>query len=231
MNNRKDHIYEMPVSGSVSSVQVYMTRVFNLMAAGLGISGLASLIALSIPAFTLLLVKGLFWFFIIAELVVVVYLMRKIRTMAPASAMKWFFIYSAMNGLTLAPVFLLYTRTTVVSAFFICAGMFGGMAIWGATTRKDLSSIGAIASMGLLGLIIASVVNLFIGSSGFQLILSYIGVAVFTGLTAYDVQTIRMMALREDETGGSMAVMGALKLYLDFINLFLQILYILGGRR
>jgi uncharacterized protein len=231
MNDKNNDIYEMPVNGSISSAQVFMTKVFNLMAVGLGITGLASMLVMSIPALTLLLVRGLFWLFLIAEMVVVVYLLRKIKTLTPAAAMKWFLLYSGLNGLTLAPVFLCYTHTTVASAFFICAGMFAGMAFWGATTKKDLSSIGAIASMGLLGLIIASVVNLFIGSSGFQLILSYAGVAIFTGLTAYDVQTIRLMSSREEGSSGNLAVMGALKLYLDFINLFLQILYILGGRR
>jgi hypothetical protein len=166
---------------------------------------------------------------LIGELVLVFYLARSFTRMKPDTVLGWFLFYSALNGLVFSPIFLVYTSSSIASAFFIAAGMFGAMALWGLSTKKDLTSVGSLAFMGLIGIIIASLVNLFMQSSALQLWISYIGVGVFIGLTAWDAQKIKRMA--QAGAGGGAAVMGALALYLDFINLFLHLLYILGGRR
>lgn len=225
-NYSNDMQVARPTSEAVSN---YMQRVFTLMAMGLGMTGLLAFVAFQIQPLLLITLK-LQWLLLIAELGIVIYLSLKVYKMEARKAMVWFYTYAALNGLTLTPIFLVYAHSTIYNAFFITAGMFGGMAMWGYSTKKDLSSLGSILVMGLWGIILASVVNFFIGSSGFQLILSYACVGIFTGLTAWDVQKLKNLAMSGQMTGG-IAVMGALQLYLDFINLFLNILYILGGKR
>ena len=163
-------------------------------------------------------------------------LSARIQRIQASTATGMFLLYSALNGLTLSFVFLAYTRSSVASVFFICAATFGAFSIYGMTTNKDLTSMGSFMSMGLIGIIIASVVNMFIHSSGMSMIISYVGVIVFVGLTAYDTQKLKQMALTQpgdldDSVIRKGAIMGALTLYLDFINLFLMLLRIMGDRK
>jgi FtsH-binding integral membrane protein len=146
-----------------------------------------------------------------------------------------FVVYAALNGVTLSIIFLAYTQTSIVSTFFVCAATFVACSVYGWTTKRDLTSLGGFLFMGLIGIIIASVVNMFIGSSAMHMIISYIGVLVFIGLTAYDTQHLKNMALTQPDglEAGVIrkgAILGALKLYLDFINLFLMLLRIMGNR-
>jgi len=207
----------------------FMTRVFSIMGVGLALTAIVSLVTMNIPELLNFAVSYRTFLFI-AEIGIVIYLASRVTKMPPQTALLWFLGYAALNGLTLTPFVLIFAKATVASAFFISSAMFGGMALWGATTKKDLSSIGSIAFMGLFGIIIASIVNIFLRSSGMQMIISYVGVAVFTGLTAYDVQKLKRLAHSNHSIGG-LAIMGALTLYLDFINLFIMTLSILGGNR
>ena len=225
-NYSNDMQVARPTSQAVSG---YMQRVFTLMSMGLGLTGLMAFIAFQVQPLLYATLK-LQWLLIIAELGIVIYLSIRVFKMEARKAMLWFYAYSLLNGLTMTPIFLVYTHSTIYNAFFITAGMFGGMALWGYSTQKDLSSLGSLCIMGLWGIVLASLVNFFIGNTGFQLILSYACVGIFIGLTAWDVQKLKNLAMSGQMTGG-LAVMGALQLYLDFINLFLNILYILGGKR
>ncbi|MCT4673081.1 MAG: Bax inhibitor-1/YccA family protein [Prolixibacteraceae bacterium] len=170
---------------------------------------------------------------IIVEFGLVYYLSRSIDTMSSQTAKLMFYIYSALNGVTMAIIFLAYTQASIVSTFLITASMFGVMSLYGMYTKKDLSSIGSIAYMAIIGLVIASVVNIFLGSSMLYWIISYAGVILFTGLTAYDTQKIQRMysvMAYDEETANKVAILGALSLYLDFINLFLFLLRFFGRR-
>lgn len=177
----------------------------------------------------------LFWGIIIGELALVLWISAGINRLSLTSATLLFVVYSVLNGVTMSFIFLVYTMTSVASVFFITAGTFAVMAFIGYTTKKDLTSIGRLALMALIGIIIATIVNIFFTKSGtFDLILSYLGVAVFVGLTAYDSQKIkRMLMMQEDggEQAQKVALLGALSLYLDFINLFLYLLRIFGDRK
>ena len=217
---------------------IFLAKVFNWMAIGLGITAIvAFLVANSASAQNLIFGnKILFYGLIFGELGMVIYLSARIQQISAARATTLFILYSALNGATLSVILLLYTATSVASAFVVAAGMFGAMAIYGTVTKKDLTSMGSFMFMGLMGMIIASVVNIFMGSALISWVVSAIGVVVFTGLTAYDVQKISRYG-----GGGIMdsgeaaikkgAIMGALTLYLDFINLFLSLLRLMGDRR
>jgi FtsH-binding integral membrane protein len=177
-----------------------------------------------------------FYGLIFGELGMVFYLSARIQRISAQAATGLFVGYSILNGVTLSAILLLYTMTSVAATFFVTAGMFGAMAVYGFVTKKDLSSWGSFLFMGLIGIIIASVVNMFLGSSMMSWIISGIGVIIFTGLTAYDVQQITRMGEQGIMNGGEAAIrkgaiMGALKLYLDFINLFLMLLRFMGDRR
>jgi hypothetical protein len=159
----------------------------------------------------------------------------RIQRMQASTATALFVLYSALNGLTLSFIFIIYTRSSIASTFFVCAATFIACSIYGWTTKRDLTSLGGFLMMGLIGIIIASLVNIFIRSSAMHMIISYIGVLVFVGLTAYDTQNLKAMAVSQpaDIGAGAIrkgAILGALKLYLDFINLFLMLLRILGNR-
>jgi hypothetical protein len=178
----------------------------------------------------------LFFALIIAQLGMVFSLSGMISRMSAGTATGLFVIYSALNGVTLSFVFLVYTQASIVSTFFVCAGTFLACSIYGWTTKRDLTSFGGFLMMGLIGIIIASLVNLFIRSSGLSMMISYIGVFVFVGLTAYDTQKIKNLAVTQpgDLEAGVVrkgAILGALSLYLDFINLFLMLLRIFGQTR
>ena len=178
----------------------------------------------------------MFFGLIIGELALVFMISARIQKMQASTATALFVIYSILNGATLSFVFLVYTASSITSTFFICAATFVACSIYGWTTKRDLTSMGGFMTMGLIGIIIASVVNMFFRSSAMSMIISYIGVIVFVGLTAYDNQHLKTMALNQpdDLEAGVVrkgAILGALKLYLDFINLFLMLLRILGGGR
>ena len=171
---------------------------------------------------------------VVAELGIVMFLSFKVRTMNPATASVLFFIYSALNGLTIAPVLIMYTQASVATTFLVTAGTFGGMSAYGAATKRDLTDFGSFLRMGLWGLIIAMLVNLFLRNNTMSYVISGMAVIIFTGLAAYDTQKIRKIAAESslgDDVRNNMAVLGALTLYLDFINLFLHLLKFMGKRR
>jgi uncharacterized protein len=172
---------------------------------------------------------------IIAELAMVFIISIRINKLSPAMATTLFLVYSALNGITLSFVFLVYTEASITAAFFVTAGMFGALSLYGYTTKRDLSMIGRIAFMALVGLILASIVNIFFVSPGLSWALTYLGVVIFAALTAYDTQKIKRWSLsvnpNDTTTIHRLGILGALTLYLDFINLFLRILRIMGGRR
>jgi FtsH-binding integral membrane protein len=177
-----------------------------------------------------------FFGLIIAQLALVFTLSARIHRMQAGTATLLFVLYSALNGATLSSIFLAYAQSSITSTFFVCSATFVACSVYGWTTRRDLTSMGGFMTMGLIGIVIASLVNLFIQSSAVSMIVSYIGVLVFVGLTAYDTQAIKNMALSQpaDIDSGAVrkgAILGALKLYLDFINLFLMLLRIFGAGR
>jgi FtsH-binding integral membrane protein len=169
----------------------------------------------------------------LAPLGLVFYISARINTMSAEAARRWFFIYAALVGVSLSTIFHIYTSSSITRVFFISAATFGALSLWGYTTKRDLSGFGTFLFMGLIGIIIASLVNLFLRSSGLDWAISIIGVGVFAGLTAYDTQRIKSMYDRSDDdtSMGRKAVMGALSLYLNFINLFMMMLRLMGGRR
>jgi FtsH-binding integral membrane protein len=215
---------------------IFLAKTFNWMAIGLGITGLVAFFTSSSGLGTSIIGTPLFWILIVAELGMVFYLSARIEKIQALTATSLFMGYSVLNGLTLSVIFLAYTNSSIAATFFITAGMFGAMAVYGLVTKRDLSGWRSFLFMGLIGVIIASVVNLFLQSSSMQWMISFIGVIVFTGLTAYDVQKIKRMGEDGIMTQGSEAIrkgaiMGALALYLDFINLFLMLLRFFGGSR
>ena len=219
-------------------VNQFIRSVYNWMAAGLALTGVVALYTASSETLIRLIFSNQLLFFglIIGELALVFFLSARIQKIQASTATGLFMLYSALNGLTLSFVFLIYTSSSVASVFFICAATFGACSVYGMITKRDLTSMGGFMTMGLIGIVIASVVNMFIQSSGMSMIISYIGVIVFVGLTAYDTQKLKMMALSQPaglEAGvvRKGTILGALTLYLDFINLFLMLLRILGDRR
>src|SRR5213079_3282135 len=173
-----------------------------------------------------LFVSPLKWAVILAPLALVFFLSFRIQNMRPATAQITFWIYAALVGVSLGSIFLVYTHTSIVRVFFITAASFGALSLWGYTTQRDLTGMGSFLIMGLFGIIIASLVNMFLGSTMMQWIISVVGVLIFAGLTAWDTQKIKEMYSPYDDgtVAGRKAVMGALSLYLDFINLFLMLL-------
>ena len=229
------------ISTKQTQVQVrvndFIRSVYNWMAIGLALTGFIAYYVASTPALVNLIIRNQLLFFglIIAELALVFTLSTRVHRMQASTATALFVLYSALNGATLSFVFLIYTQSSIASTFFVCAATFVACSIYGWTTKRDLTSMGGFLMMGLVGIIIASLVNIFIGSSAMHMIISYIGVLVFIGLTAYDTQYLKNMAISQPADVGASAVrkgaiLGALKLYLDFINLFLMLLRILGNR-
>ncbi|MDP3479076.1 MAG: Bax inhibitor-1/YccA family protein [Desulfoprunum sp.] len=215
---------------------IFLAKVFNWMAIGLGLTGLVAFFTASSGLARAIVVSPLFMILIVAELGLVFYLSARISKIQAATASGLFIGYSVLNGLTLSTVFLAYTSSSIAGTFFITAGMFGAMAVYGLVTKRDLSGLGSFLFMGLIGIIIASVVNIFLKSSGMSWMISLLGVFIFTGLTAYDVQKIKNMGEEGIMSQGEEAIkkgsiMGALALYLDFINLFLMLLRFFGGSR
>jgi len=211
----------------------FIRRVYNWMALGLAVTALTSLFTLNSGLIYSLLSPGVMLVLILAELGIVIALSAAIGRLQSSTALLMFFAYSFLNGLTLATIFLAYTKASIASTFFVTAGTFAAMSVYGLTTKRDLTSMGSFLMMGLIGIIIASFVNFFFSSPAIYWLITYAGVAIFVGLTAYDAQNIKEMAYggfagSEEERKG--AVIGALRLYLDFINLFLLLLRIFGRR-
>jgi len=219
-------------------VNEFIRSVYNWMAIGLALTGFTAYYVANTPALVQAIFGNQILFFglIIGELALVFIISARIQKMQASTATALFVVYSILNGATLSFVFLVYTASSITSTFFVCAATFVACSIYGWTTKRDLTSMGGFMTMGLIGIIIASVVNMFFRSSAMSMIISYIGVIVFVGLTAYDTQHLKTMALNQpdDIEAGVVrkgAILGALKLYLDFINLFLMLLRILGGGR
>lgn len=212
-----------------------MRKVYGWMALALVITGLTSYMVASSPGLMQMIFANrlVFWGMVIAEFAIVFVISGRINRLSLVSATTWFIVYSVLNGALLSFIFMVYTQTAITEVFFITAGTFGAMALIGSTTKRDLTNLGGILFMALIGLIIASVVNFFVQSNTLDLIVSYVGVLIFVGLTAWDAQQIkRMLAMAPDAGEGAqkIALLGALNLYLDFINLFLYLLRIFGGR-
>ncbi|MCK5696138.1 MAG: Bax inhibitor-1/YccA family protein [Desulfobacula sp.] len=216
----------------------FIRSVYNWMAIALALTGFTAYYVSHNEAMVQLIygTPGLIMILIFAELGFVFFLSARIQKIKATTATALFTIYSILNGITLSYIFLRYTATSIVSTFMICALTFLACSVYGMVTKKDLTSLGGFMFMGLIGIIVASVVNMFIQSSAMQMVISYIGVMVFIGLTAYDTQKLKTMAVSlPDNASGAMirkgALMGALALYLDFINMFIMMLHIFGGSR
>lgn len=224
-----------PATTQVSTT--FLTKVFSWMATGLALTAvLAFAVAGSSAAQQLIFGnKLIFYALIIGELGMVLYLSARIEKITAAMATALFLIYSALNGVTMAAVLLMYTAASVATTFAVAGGMFAAMAVYGTVTKKDLTGMGSFMFMGLIGIILASLVNMFMHSPAVEWAISVIGVIVFTGLTAYDIQKISRYGGNVMSAGDAAirkgAIMGALSLYLDFINLFLSLLRLLGDRR
>jgi FtsH-binding integral membrane protein len=222
--------------GIDQGLRSYMLQVYNYMGLGLGISGvLAYVVAAGVEAqagWAMALMQA-HWLFAFIGIGLVFFLSFGIQRMKASTALMSFVGYSAVNGIWLAPVLLVYTHTSVASTFFIAASMFLATSLYGYTTKRDLTGMGSFLMMGVFGLLIAMIVNIFLGSSALGFAISVIGVLLFTGLTAYDTQNIKEMYYQGDgyEIARKKSIMGALRLYLDFINLFLFLLQFLGNRR
>jgi len=219
-------------------LRAYMLRVYNYMTLALALTGIAALgtstLAASNPAFAnLIYVSPLKWVIMLAPLALVMFLSFRINSMSVGAAQLSFWVYSALVGVSLSSIFLVFTATSITQTFFVTAAAFGALSLYGYTTNRDLSALGSFLIMGVFGIIIAMIVNIFLQSSALQFAISAIGVLVFAGLTAYDTQKIKAMYdyVAHDETMmGRSAIMGALTLYLDFINLFTFLLHFLGNR-
>jgi uncharacterized protein len=216
-----------------SGLREYMLRVYNYMAGGLALTGLVAYGAAASGLYVAIMHTLLFWVILIAPLGLVMLLSFRIGRMSLGAAQATFWAYAALVGLSIAGIFFVYTGASIAETFFISAAMFLAMSLWGYTTRRDLTQFGSFLFMGLIGVVIASLVNIFLGSPGLQFAISVVGVIVFTGLTAWDTQRIKEMYWEGDASvvAGKKAIMGALALYLDFLNLFLMMLQFVGVRR
>ena len=219
------------------AINAYMRGVYQWMAGGLGLTALVAYMVASTPTLQNAIIYNpiLFWGLIIAEFGLVMGISGGISKLSAGTASGLFLLYSAINGATLSVILMAYTESSIAGTFVICAGMFGAMSVYGMVTKKDLTSMGSFMFMGLIGIILASVVNIFLQSPGLNFAISGIGVLVFVGLTAYDTQKLKVMgqsAPMNDATAVRRGtILGALTLYLDFINLFLMLLRFFGQGR
>jgi uncharacterized protein len=234
----RDEFYRQidELEGRRVAVPALIRKVYTWMALALAITGVTAYgVAISPNLISLVFGSRLMFFgLIVAELAMVIILSARLNKLSLTSATLLFVGYSVLNGVTMSSIFLVFTMSSIASTFFICAATFAAMSAYGAFTKSDLSSMGKLMFMALIGLIIATVVNIFVASSTLDLIISYVGVLVFVGLTAWDTQKIKMLLSHADymdESAQKIALIGALSLYLDFVNLFLYMLRIFGGRR
>ncbi|MGD9913365.1 MAG: Bax inhibitor-1/YccA family protein [Rhizobiaceae bacterium] len=231
-------------------LRAYMLRVYNLMALGLGITGVAALATyylatngaivaylpngVGLTAFGAAIYgSALRWVIMLAPLAAVFFLSFRINKMSVAAAQTTFWVYAGLFGLSLSSIFLVYTATSITQTFFVTAASFGALSLFGYTTKRDLTAMGSFLIMGVFGLVLAMIVNIFLQSSGLGFAISALGVLIFAGLTAYDTQKIKEMYYEGDDAlvAGRKAIMGALTLYLDFVNLFVFLLQFLGSNR
>lgn len=211
----------------------YMLSVYNYMAGALGLTGIVAFaVAQSPELMGTLFNTPLMWVVMLAPVFIVIFLGAKIHSMSLQAAQATFWIYAGTIGLSLATIFIAYTEASIARAFFITAATFGSMSLYGYTTKRDLSGFGSFLFMGLIGIVLASLVNIFLKSTGLQFAVSVLGVLLFTGLTAYDTQRIKQTYYQvAGDNVAKAAIMGALSLYLDFINLFMMLLRFVGDRR
>ncbi len=216
-----------------AGLRAHMLRVFNYMAGGLAVTGLIAFIVANTALSGIIFGTPLKWVAIFSPLVFMIYMNVKMMSISAARAQTLFWLFCGTMGLSMGAIFMVFTEASIARAFFITAATFGTMSLWGYTTKADLSSLGSFLMMGVIGLLIASVINLFMGSAMLQWVVSVLGVAIFTGLTAYDVQNIKQMYAEGwgSEANNKMAVMGSLRLYLNFINAFQFLLSLMGERR
>jgi len=222
------------ISDAAVRVTAFLRVVYGWMAVGLTVTAVVAWMVAGSDAlvYTIASNRLLFWGIFGAQLGVVIFLSARVNRLAPGTAAALFLGYSALTGLTMAFVLRVYTGESVATTFFITAGTFGALAVYGTVTSRSLSGLGQFLFMGLIGIVIASVVGIFWQSDGLQFVISFCGVILFTLLTAYDAQQLKAIALSvPDAQASSYAIVGALRLYLDFINLFLYLLRFLGGRR
>ena len=219
------------------AVNAFLRGVYVWMTAGLAFTGAVAWLVSNSPTM-LEFIYGSRWIFIacvLAELGLVIYLSARVQRLSGKAATSLFMAYSALNGVTFSIFFIAYTMSSIASVFFITAGTFGAFSLYGMVTKRDLTGVGSFMMMGLIGLIIASVVNLFMQNTMLDMVISYVGVLIFVGLTAYDTQRLRVMGesvpADDSEAVRRGTIMGALTLYLDFINLFIMLLRIFGDRR
>jgi len=244
--NQRTYSKTADQAGIDEGLRAYMLKDYNYMTTGLVLTGFIAYFfgKASVAAFTpngviltplgqALFNSGLSWIIMLAPLGFVFYLSARINKMSVSSAQITFWLFASIMGLSLASVFVQFTGTSIARVFFITAGTFAAMSLYGYTTKKDLTKLGGFLFMGLIGIILASIVNIFVQSGPMAFIISIIGVLVFVGLTAYDTQTIKNMYYAGDSesVGSKKALMGALRLYLDFINLFILLLQLFGQRR
>lgn len=226
-----------------AGLRAYMLRIYNYMASALALTGITALVAANSPAMMSMLyvmngnhigMSGLGWLVAFAPLGLVLWLSFGLNRMSVATAQAIYWVYAVLIGLSLTSIFVLYTGESIARTFFVTAGTFGAMSIYGYTTKRDLTGFGSFLIMGLFGLIIASIVNIFMQSAGLHFALSVIGVLIFTGLVAYDTQKLKGIYYQIGAGGEMLAkasIMGALNLYMDFINIFLYLLRFMGDRR
>ena len=244
--NQRTYSKTADQAGIDEGLRAYMLKVYNYMTTGLVLTGFIAYFfgKASVAAFTpngviltslgqALFNSGLSWIIMLAPLGFVFYLSARINKMSVSSAQITFWLFASIMGLSLASIFVQFTGTSIARVFFITAGTFAAMSLYGYTTKRDLTKLGGFLFMGLIGIILASIVNIFVQSGPMAFVISIIGVLVFVGLTAYDTQTIKNMyyAGDSDSVGSKKALMGALRLYLDFINLFILLLQLFGQRR
>jgi len=212
----------------------YMLRVYNYMASGLALTGLVAAFVASNETLQMAIFGSpLKWVAMLAPIALVFYFSFRLHAMSASAAQAIFWVYAALNGVAFSTIFLAYTGTSIARVFFISATVFAAMSLYGYTTKRDLSGMGMFLFAGLIGIVVASLVNIFLASSALQFAISVIGVVVFVGLTAYDTQQIKEMYFEGDgsEVAAKKSIMGALKLYLDFINIFLMLLQLFGDRK
>ena len=230
------NVYQMDYAGTAVQQNTFVSKVFGWMAGGLLLTAIVALAVANTPSLTRAIYgnPAVLIGLIIGELVLVVVLSAAINRMSAGLATALFLLYAAVNGVVLSFIFLLYTRASITTTFFVSAGTFGAMSLYGYYTKRDLTSIGSLCFMALIGLIIGSVVNLFWANEMLYWLITYAGILIFVGLTAYDAQKIKRMGLSiggDGQLARKAAVLGALAIYLDFINLFLLLLRLLGRRR
>ena len=230
----RDNTYPVPLAASATAS--FLPKVYGWMTAGLALTAMASVFTLSSEGLLQLIFGNrlVFYGLIIGELGLVIAMSAAINRISSLTATLMFLLYSALNGVTFASIFLVYTQSSIASTFLVASGTFAAMSLFGYATKRDLAGWGSFLFMGLIGIIIASLVNLFLHSAMITWITSYLGVFIFVGLTAYDTQKLKRIGaggFADDESRKKAAILGALTLYLDFINLFLMLLRIMGNRR